>query len=138
MNPNWFGTICAGGALAAFYFTYRVAIKADKRRRTLLAAVALVLALPSASFAFSYAHVLPEPACRCSSGFDPEIPFPAVAGVRLGAEGHFIAVLSREGERFQIGDPLEGPELLSRGELLERYEFTGFYMAVSKTEQKGQ
>jgi hypothetical protein len=265
MNPNWFGTICAGGALAAFFLSYRVAMHLVKRTRTLLALAAILLAIPGASFAGYYAHVFPEsgwyyefrswPGTECllivlgvagglvasllprmllilplfgvaalasapmlkpfvrpipdgalndkwegeiclqstpstcgaasvatilrsygvivterqlareahfyaggteawylaravrgrgcnarfhlSSGFDPEIPFPAVAGVRLGAVGHFIAILSRKWDRFQIGDPLNGREVLSRGELLERYDFTGFYMAITKGEQRG-
>jgi ABC-type bacteriocin/lantibiotic exporter with double-glycine peptidase domain len=74
---------------------------------------------------------------RFASGFDPEIPFPAVAGVRLGPDGHFIAILSREGDRFRIGDPLTGREVLSRSELLEHYNFTGFYMAITKGEPRG-
>ena len=39
------------------------------------------------------------------------IAIPAIAGVRLpssGNTGHFIAVLDRIGEKFVIGDPLEG------------------------------
>ena len=74
---------------------------------------------------------------RFSSGFDPEIPFPAVAGVRLDSVGHFIAILSRAGDRFQIGDPLAGREDLTRNELVDRYVFTGFYMAISKGEPDG-
>jgi predicted double-glycine peptidase len=69
---------------------------------------------------------------RFSSGFDPEIPCPAVVGVRLDSDGHFIAILSRNGDHFQIGDPLIGREDLSRSELLERYVFTGFYMSIMK------
>jgi hypothetical protein len=265
MNPNWFGTICAGGALVAFFLSHRVALKLAKRTRALLALPALVLAIPGASFAGYYAHVLPEPnwyyvfrswpGTECllitlgvagglvasllprmflmlplfgaaafatapvlkpfvrpipdgalkdqwdgeiclqstpstcgaasvatilrsygvtatesqlareahsylggteawylaravrgrgcdarfhfSSGFDPEIPFPAVAGVRLGGDGHFIAILSRDGDRFQIGDPLNGREVVSRRELLDRYDFTGFYMSITKGEHHG-
>lgn len=260
MNPNWFGTICAGGALGVFLLSYRAALRVTVKTRTLLALASLFLAVPGASFAAYYAHVLPEPswyyefrswpgteclltllgvpgglvasliprmllilplfavaafaitpilkpfvrpipdgalsdrwddticlqstastcgaasvatilrsygiivterelaheahsyaggteawylaravrrrACgarfRVSSGFDAEIPFPALAGVRLDANGHFIAILSREGDRFQIGDPLNGREVLSRGELLQRYEFTGFYMPITR------
>jgi hypothetical protein len=66
------------------------------------------------------------------SGFNPDIPFPAVTGVRLGSVGHFIAILSREGDQFRIGDPLIGEQVLSQNELLKRYNFTGFYMQISK------
>jgi len=74
---------------------------------------------------------------RISSGLDPEIPFPAVAGVRLDSSGHFIAILSRDGDLFQVGDPLVGSEKLIRKELLDRYEFTGFYLTIGKREPKG-
>lgn len=265
MSPNWLGTICAGGALAAFYLSYRFGMSVARKMRLLLALVALIIAVPGASFAAYYIHALPEPSwyyefrswrgtecllvmlgvaggliasllprlllilplfgtaafalapvlkpfvrpipqeslldkwdgeiclqstpstcgaasaasvmkyygvrvserelardahsytggteawylaravrargCearfRCSSGFDPDIPFPAVAGVRLDSDGHFIAILSREGDRFYIGDPLTGREDLSRSELLGRYVFTGFYMTVAKGEPDG-
>lgn len=45
--------------------------------------------------------------------------------------GHFIAILSRDGNRFHIGDPLVGPETLTREQLIERYTFTGFYMPIA-------
>lgn len=71
-----------------------------------------------------------------SSGFNPQIPVPAVAGVRVDSNGHFIAILSRNGDRFHIGDPLNGPEELSPNELVVRYEFTGFYMSITKGERE--
>lgn len=73
-----------------------------------------------------------EPRFRLSQGFDAEINFPAIAGVRLGKVGHFIPILRKEGEQFLIGDPLRGEELLSLETLLERYDFTGFYMEFRK------
>jgi hypothetical protein len=69
---------------------------------------------------------------HCTSGFSPEMPLPAIAGVRLGPVGHFIPILAREGDKFQIGDPLNGPETLSLAELLKRYDFTGFYLQIQK------
>lgn len=72
-----------------------------------------------------------EPRFRISSGFDPEIPFPAIAGVSIDSIGHFIPILSRAGDQFQIGDPLVGRESLARKELVERYAFTGFYMSIT-------
>jgi len=55
---------------------------------------------------------------------------PAIVGVRFGQTGHFIAVLSRQGDQFHVGDPLRGSELLSREEFIHRYQFTGFYMTA--------
>jgi predicted double-glycine peptidase len=66
-----------------------------------------------------------------TAGVTPENGLPAVVGVRLGKIGHFIPILGREGDRFIVGDPLHGRELLSRDELDERYEFTGFHMRIN-------
>lgn len=63
-------------------------------------------------------------------GFAPEDGLPAVVGVRLGSIGHFIPILGQEGDRFIVGDPLHGRELLSREELNKRYNFTGFHMRI--------
>lgn len=65
-----------------------------------------------------------------TAGFTPELGLPAVVGVRLGTIGHFIPILGQEGDQFIVGDPLRGRELLSREELEERYDFTGFHMRI--------
>ena len=67
-----------------------------------------------------------------SPGFSPEDGLPAVVGVRLGYIGHFIAILGQEGDKFVIGDPLNGRELLSREELEQRYDFTAFHMQIKR------
>lgn len=69
-----------------------------------------------------------------SSGFLPEGGLPAVVGVRLGSIGHFIPVIGKDGDRFIIGDPLIGKELLTSEELHQRYRFTGFHMRVKRGE----
>jgi hypothetical protein len=63
-------------------------------------------------------------------GFSAEGGLPAVVGVRLGSIGHFIAILGEEKGKFVVGDPLHGHELLSREELQQRYDFTGFHMRI--------
>lgn len=55
---------------------------------------------------------------------------PAIAGVRLGITGHFIAILERKGDRYLVGDPLRGQETLTREELVERYDFTQFCLSA--------
>jgi ABC-type bacteriocin/lantibiotic exporter with double-glycine peptidase domain len=67
-----------------------------------------------------------------ASGFAGEGDFPAVVGVRLGVVGHFIPILRREGAQFLVGDPIRGRELLSKEELQERYDFTGFSMRIRR------
>jgi predicted double-glycine peptidase len=71
-----------------------------------------------------------------ADGFNPDCGLPAVVGVLTGARGHFIAVLGREGDKFVIGDPLVGREVLSLKEMKERWEFTGFHMRVWSPERK--
>jgi len=61
------------------------------------------------------------------------LPFPSIVGVRLGGKagvGHFIAILGRSGNRYVVGDPLNGREELDGSQLQSRYYFTGFAMAV--------
>jgi hypothetical protein len=65
-----------------------------------------------------------------TEGFAPGEGLPAVVGVRLGSIGHFISILGQEDDKFIVGDPLRGRELLSREELLQRYDFTGFHMRI--------
>ncbi|MFC7338155.1 cysteine peptidase family C39 domain-containing protein [Haloferula chungangensis] len=67
-----------------------------------------------------------------TKGFDEHAEFPALVGVTIGSLGHFIAILSKEGDRYHVGDPLVGDETLTEKELLIRYRFTGFYLPVSQ------
>jgi ABC-type bacteriocin/lantibiotic exporter with double-glycine peptidase domain len=66
------------------------------------------------------------------NGFSPQDGLPAVVGVRMGAIGHFIAILGQEGDKYVTGDPLRGRELLTREELEQWYEFTGFHMCIKR------
>jgi len=71
-------------------------------------------------------------------GFTPEAGLPAVVGVRLGSIGHFIPILGQKDDRFIVGDPLRGREFLSRKELDERYDFTGFHMRIKNKVEQGR
>lgn len=65
--------------------------------------------------------------------FPSEAPLPCIAGVKLlGGTGHFIPILAKEGSRYRIGDPLRSGEWVEEAELLRKYEFTGFCMAVRR------
>lgn len=263
MNINWIGVISAMLSFAAFFLVYRSAKRLSTKSKILISLLAIVAAIPAASFAVYYAHVLPEPSwyyqfrsitgtellvvfigiagglvaallprmllaiplfgvaafsiapiikpligpipqgtfgdewdgevclqstpstCGAAStatilkqfgadvteselaaeahsyaggteawylaraarsrgfdvhfefnpGFSPEDGLPAVVGVRLGSIGHFIAILGQEGDKFIIGDPLRGRELLSREELEQRYDFTTFHMRISRKDE---
>lgn len=61
------------------------------------------------------------------------LPYPAIAGTRIGNEtgtGHFIAVLDREGDRYVIGDPMIGRQVLSPAEITHGRFFTGFFLLI--------
>jgi uncharacterized BrkB/YihY/UPF0761 family membrane protein len=60
MNPNWLGVISATLAFVAFFVVYRVAKDTPAKKRIFLALLAIIAAIPGASFAFYYLHVFPE------------------------------------------------------------------------------
>ncbi len=62
---------------------------------------------------------------------DP-LPVPCIAGVRLGVIGHFIVILEDRGETVITGDPLEGEREYSKAELGEEFDFTGFFLMVTR------
>ena len=56
---------------------------------------------------------------------------PAIAGVVLsGGAGHFIAIMSQNGDEITIGDPLKGKLIVPRKDLDGTYHFTGFFLKV--------
>lgn len=64
-----------------------------------------------------------------------DAPLPAIVGVRLkesGNSGHFIALLSRQGDRFVFGDPMEGRFTNTLAGLAEKYQITGFMMSIQR------
>lgn len=65
------------------------------------------------------------------AGFPTEMTPPAILGVTLDGRGHFIPLLGRDGDAYLIGDPMIGPELMTRAQLEARYGFTGFVLEVS-------
>lgn len=58
------------------------------------------------------------------------LPAPCIAGIRLGAIGHFIAIIRDRNEVVFTGDPRIGPREYSRNELLRDVDFTGFLLVV--------
>lgn len=64
------------------------------------------------------------------AGFPTEVHPPAILGVTLDGRGHFIPLLGREGDAFLIGDPMIGPERMTRAQLESRYGFTGFALEI--------
>ena len=62
MNPNWIGVIASILSLVGFVVAYRFAEQLQSKNKVCMGVLACVLALPGASFAVYYAHVLPETA----------------------------------------------------------------------------
>ncbi len=70
---------------------------------------------------------------RREAGFPERARWPAIIGVKVEeGRGHFIPFLGREGDRYHVGDPMVGPEKLTREELERRYRFTGFALELSR------
>ena len=63
-------------------------------------------------------------------GLPDKVPAPAIAGVRIGDIGHFIAILEQNGDQLVIGDPMHGRSEASREDFLRDYDFTGFFMTI--------
>lgn len=63
-----------------------------------------------------------------------ELPIHAVAGTRLNSPtgpGHFIAIISRDGDHYTIGDPLRGRIVISPAKP-DGYHFTGFFLVIAR------
>lgn len=60
---------------------------------------------------------------------DPQ-DLPAIAGVRMGGYGHFIAILAIEGDMIHYADPLNGEARETRDIFLRRYELSGYRMQI--------
>lgn len=84
MNPNWLGVISAILAFVAFFVVHRATKDTPARKRIFLATLALVAAIPGASFAAYYAQILPEAAWyyqfRSIPGIELLVVFLGVAG----------------------------------------------------------
>ena len=68
-------------------------------------------------------------------GFAPEGGLPAIAGVKLGHIGHFIAILGENDGMYRVGDPMVGEKFFTSRQLEEHYHFTGFHLRVGKRER---
>jgi predicted double-glycine peptidase len=89
MHLNWFGVACAAAAVALCFLLHPLLLKWPKPRRRIFAIAAALLALPGASFAIYYAHLLPEPAgyyeFRSWRGSEIALTFLGVAGAAVAA-----------------------------------------------------
>ncbi len=69
---------------------------------------------------------------RIEKGFPDNLRTPAIAGVRIGGVGHFIAIVDRSDDLYVTGDPLVGREEVSVADITRKFDFTGFFMEIKK------
>jgi hypothetical protein len=115
MNPNWLGIISAILAFAAFFVAYRSSKRISTKSRILIAFLAIVAAIPAASFAVYYAHVIPE--------WNWYYQFRSIAGteflmVFIGVAGGMVATLM---PRFLLVIPLLGVALFSVAPIIKPF-----------------
>jgi hypothetical protein len=69
---------------------------------------------------------------RIEDGFPSNLNPPAIAGVRIGGIGHFIAIMDHVNGMYITGDPLAGREEIPDNKIATKYDFTGFFMEIDK------
>lgn len=67
---------------------------------------------------------------RFEQGVPRDLHTPAIAGVRVGGNGHFIPILTQDAELLVTGDPLVGREVTARDQATDHFAFTGFFMEI--------
>jgi len=67
---------------------------------------------------------------RIENGLPTDLRLPAIAGVRVGEIGHFIAIISKNHDGFITGDPLVGKQVITTDKMSKKFVFTGFFMEI--------
>lgn len=68
---------------------------------------------------------------RIEKQFPSDLKLPAIAGVRVGNYGHFIAILERPNGVYITGDPLKGRQEIPVEHISNAFDFTGFFMEIN-------
>lgn len=69
---------------------------------------------------------------RIEQGLPADLRTPAIAGVRVGGVGHFIAIMDHANGRFITGDPLVGRQEVPEERMRRQFAFTGFFMEIQR------
>lgn len=84
MNPNYLGVVSVILSIVAFLFAYRLTKSKPTKIRLTFTLLAIILAIPGASFAAYYAHVIPESSryyqFRSITGTELLVVFVGIAG----------------------------------------------------------
>jgi hypothetical protein len=75
---------------------------------------------------------------RIGRGVPADLRTPAIAGVRVGGVGHFIAVMENAKETFVTGDPLVGRREVSAADITNAFDFTGFFLEIGMADHGQQ
>lgn len=67
---------------------------------------------------------------RIENEFPSDLNVPAIAGVRVGNYGHFIAVIGMSNGEYITGDPLKGRQEIPVDLISNTFYFTGFFMEI--------
>lgn len=73
---------------------------------------------------------------RIEKSLPEDLQTPAIAGVRIGGGGHFIAILENSRDVFVTGDPLVGREIVNKDEMNKKFDFTGFFMEIKRAPRR--
>ena len=68
---------------------------------------------------------------RIETGYPADLHLPAIAGVRVGGIGHFIALVTNSPQMVVTGDPLVGRNEVPVGEIASEFDYTGFFMEIA-------
>jgi len=68
--------------------------------------------------------------CRIENGLPADLHLPAIAGVKVGEVGHFIAIIGKDHNGFITGDPLVGKQVIAADKMSKKFAFTGFFMEI--------
>lgn len=69
---------------------------------------------------------------RLEQTFPTDLKTPAIAGVRIGGAGHYIAILGRTDGKYVTANPLVGRREVPADRMTTKYDFTGFYMEIQR------
>lgn len=69
---------------------------------------------------------------RIEATFPSDLKTPAIAGVRIGGVGHFIAIMDKVNGKYVTGDPLIGRQDILADKIMTKFNFTVFFMEIQK------
>jgi len=69
---------------------------------------------------------------RVGEGLPSDLKTPAIAGVRICGQGHFIVILGTTNGKCVTADPLVGRRETPTARIARKFDFTGFFMEIGR------